>query len=181
MTPNEAAMEEFYDQMREELYLEEEDQIIADFTADRLQSFYLKNPQVMRPAVDAIQEGKKLQAGEHYSAALIFFISAVEILLKTTLLKPVIYGLIHNEALAEVVVKNFLSQSGFVRYENLMSKIFQELSNVNLSSVKRETSNDSLMIECKKTQDMRNRIIHQGLIIGSEDAELSRLVICCSI
>lgn len=176
MTPSDAAWEEFYDKMSEELYPEHKDQAIDEFTTDRLQSFYLKNPKVMRPAVEAIREGKELQAGEHYSAALIFFVSAIEILFKTTLLKPVIYGLIHNEELAEVVVKNFLNQSGFARYENLMSKIFQGLSNVNLSVVKRESSDKTLMIECKDFQNVRNGIIHQGLKIGSEDAELSRLV-----
>jgi len=176
MTPSEAAWEEFYDKMSEELYSEHKDQAIDEFTMERLQSFYLKNPKVMRSAVEAIQEGKELQTGEHFSAACIFFVSAIEILFKTTLLKPVIYGLIHNEELAEVVVKNVLNQSGFTRYENLMSKIFLELSNIDLSGVKRASSDNSLMIECKEFQNMRNRIIHQGFKIGSEDAELSRLV-----
>ncbi len=47
----------------------------------------------MRPAVDAIQQGKQLQANKYRSAAQVFFMSAVEILLKATLLRPVICGL----------------------------------------------------------------------------------------
>jgi len=170
ITPNEAALEEFYDQISEELYPEHKDRAITEFTTDRLQSFYLENQKVMRPAVDAIQEGRKLQKGQHYSAALVFFVSAIEILLKTTLLKPVIYGLIHNEALAEIIVKSFLNQSGFKRYEKLMSKIFQELA------VTWYRSPGELVAFARLDQDKRNKIIHQGLKYGPAEAELSRLV-----
>ena len=117
MTPSDAAWEEFYDKMSEELYQEHKDQAINEFTEEQLQSFYLENQNLMRPAVDAIQEGKKLQEDQYFSAALVFFVSAIEILLKTTLLKPVIYGLIHNEVLAEVIAENFLKQSGLDRYK----------------------------------------------------------------
>lgn len=87
---SEAGWNELYNQMSSELYPEHKDQAITEFTKDRLQSYYLKNPNVMRPAVDAIQHGKKLQKDGYNSAALIFFVSAVEILLKATLLKPIV-------------------------------------------------------------------------------------------
>lgn len=172
-----AAWDEFYDKISEELYPEHKDQAITEFTKERLQSFYLKNPKVMRPAVDAIQEGKRLQENGHHSASLVFFVSAIEILLKATLLKPVIYGLVHNEALAEIIVKNTLGQSGFSRYEGLLSKIFQEHAGVKLSSVNRESSIKPLLTECKEMQDMRNKIIHQGSQCSTDEAELSKLVV----
>ena len=176
MTPSDAAWEEFYDKMSEELYQEHKDQAINEFTEEQLQSFYLENQNLMRPAVDAIQEGKKLQEDQYFSAALVFFVSAIEILLKTTLLKPVIYGLIHNEVLAEVIAENFLKQSGLDRYKKLMSKIFQEVANVDLSHVKRESSDKLLIVECDEIQKIRNRIIHQGFKCLPDDAELSNLV-----
>ena len=71
--PSDAAWDEFYDRMSEELYPDHKDQAIAEFTEERLQSFYLRQPNVMRPAVDAIQEGKRLQKNGHHSAALVFF------------------------------------------------------------------------------------------------------------
>lgn len=171
-----AAWDDLYDKISEELYPEHKDQAITEFTKDRLQSFYLKNPKVMRPAVDAIQEGNSLQENGHNSAALVFFVSAVEILLKATLLRPVIYGLVHNEALAEIIVKNALGQTGFRRYEGLLSKIFQEHAGMELSSVNRKSSSKSLLDECRDIQDIRNKIIHQGLQCSTDEAELSRLV-----
>ncbi len=61
-----AAREEFYDALRRELYDEHKEEAIAEFTTGRLKSFYLQRPDVMRPAVDAIQEGNWQQTnGRH--------------------------------------------------------------------------------------------------------------------
>lgn len=48
----EAAKDEFIEEIS--------NQAISEFTNERLRSFYEQNPNVMRPAVDALQEGKKL-------------------------------------------------------------------------------------------------------------------------
>lgn len=45
-----SAMSEFMDEIS--------DQAIIEFKQDRLRSYYLDNSLVMRPAVDALQEGK---------------------------------------------------------------------------------------------------------------------------
>jgi hypothetical protein len=62
------------------------------------QSYYIDHSWVMRPAVEAIQEGGRLQANNHSSAAVVFFVSAIELLLKATLLKPVVHGLVQRRA-----------------------------------------------------------------------------------
>ena len=67
----------------------------------------------MRPAVDALQEGKRLNEAKHYAAAVVFFVTAIELLLKATVLKPVVHGLIHNEGLANILVQHTLGQAGF--------------------------------------------------------------------
>jgi len=174
--PSDAAWDEFYDRMSEELYPDHRDQAIAEFTEKRLQSYYLKNPNAMRPAVDAIQEGKKLQANGHHSAALVFFVTAIEVLLKATLLKPIVSGLIHNEALSEIIVKNALGQSGFSRYESLLSKIFQELAGVDLPAISRDGSSTPILRECSTIQEKRNKIVHQGGRCTDTEAEISRTV-----
>jgi len=56
-TPEEYAMEGFYDQISRELYPDHKEQAIEEFTEEKLKSYYQKNSKVMRPAVDAIQEG----------------------------------------------------------------------------------------------------------------------------
>jgi len=44
-----AALDEMYYRIGQELYADQQAQAIEEFTADRLRSFYLMNPEVMRP------------------------------------------------------------------------------------------------------------------------------------
>src|SRR5689334_2194881 len=105
------ARDAMYDEISRELYPDHKAQAITEFTTARLQSYYTANPVVMRPAVESIQEGRRLQANGHSSAAIVFFVTAIELLLKATLLKPVVHGLVHSEGLAEVIVAQALGQS----------------------------------------------------------------------
>jgi hypothetical protein len=131
---------------------------------------------MMRPAVDSLQEGRKLQTDGHSSAAVVFFVSAIELLLKATLLKPVVHGLIHSEGLAEVIVQQALGQAGFDRYRKLLAKLFSELAGLDIATVSRDGQSASLLAECEGQQTLRNIIIHQGGNATLEQAETARLV-----
>ena len=175
-TPEEYAMEEFYDQISKELYPEHKEQAIEEFTDEKLKSYYLKNPAVMRPAVNAIQEGNWQLENTKYSSSLIFYVTAIELLLKATLLRPVLYGLIHNEGLAEIMVKHILGQTGVARYENLLAQLFNNLTGIEVKEITRENENKKLLVECKELQTIRNNIIHQGVSCTKKDAAKGKLV-----
>lgn len=170
------ARDVMYDEISRELYADHKTQAIVEFTTQRLRSYYAAHPRVMRPAVDAIQEGKRLQANNHNSAALIFFVTAIELLLKATLLKPVVHGLVHSEGLAEVIVKHALGQPGFDRYSKLLAKLFIELADLDINTVTRAGARDSLLTECTAQQSLRNKIIHQGATANPDQAEMARTV-----
>ena len=174
--PHDEARDAMYDAIADELYPDHKAQAITEFTSERLQSYYVAHPKVMRPAVDAIQEGRKLQANGHSSAAVVFFVTAIELLLKATLLKPVVHGLVHNEALAEVIVQQALGQPGFDRYSKLLAKLFVELVGLDITTVLRTGAPETLLAECTKQQALRNTIIHQGVSVAAEQAELARQV-----
>ena len=160
--PLDAARDEMYDQISRELYPEHKAQAIGEYTAERLRSFYIANPGVMRPAVDAIQEGKRLAESGYNSAAVVFFVTAVEILLKATLLKPVVHGLVHSEGLANIIVEQALGQPGFDRYSNLLAQLFSELAGMDIRAITRKETNEKLLAECTALQKLRNQVIHQG-------------------
>lgn len=169
---HDAAMDEFYEQISRELYPEHKQQAIEEFTAGRLRSFYVQNPNVMRPAVEAIQEAKILLGAARYSAALVFAASAFELLLKATLLRPVVYGLVHHDALAELVVQRVVGkQTDIERYEGLLARLFDELAEIDLSGVCREGEPTPLMKEAKLLQGLRDRILHRGVQCSREEAE----------
>ena len=171
-----AAIDEFYDQISKELYPVHKEQAIEEFTQEKLKSYYLKNPAVMRPAVEAIQEGNWQLEQKRYSPALVFYVTAIELLLKATLLRPVLYGLIQNEGLAEIMIKHILGQTGVERYENLLAQLFDNLADIDVKQISREGIKTKLFVECRELQKVRNNIIHQGPSCTDKDAERGKLV-----
>ena len=163
---HDAARDEFYDEVRREA--------IKDFTSERLQSYYDKHPDVMRPAVLAISEGRWQREQAHFEAAVVFFTSAVEMLLKATLLRPVIYGLVHSEALAEAIVQRAMSDLSLDRYTDLLAELFLVLAKVDVKAVRRsESSPKTLLNDCKDLQNIRNGIVHRGEKATAEQAKFA--------
>lgn len=169
-----AALDEMYERIGEELYPEHKAQAIGEFTAERLRSFYLKNPEVMRPALLAFKEAKALHEANHHSAALVFFVTSIELFLKATLLKPVVYGLVHNDGLADVIVQYALGQSGFDRYKNLLARFFTDIAKIDLNEIRRDGASKALLDEALEIQQVRNKIIHQGAVCTESDSCLAR-------
>ena len=174
--PQDYAWEEFYDQIRKDMYPEHKEQAIEEFTEDRLKSYYQQNPDVMRPAVEAILEGKWQLEHKRYPPALVFHVTAIELLLKATLLRPVLYGLIHNEGLAEIMTNNILGQTSVERYEDLLAQLFDNLANINVKQITREGAKDTIFVECRELQRIRNFIIHRGDFCTETEAEKGKLV-----
>ena len=155
----------FYEQQaaQEEFIEEISRQAIYEFTNERLQSLYVKNPDVMVKAIDLYKKGKALQEIKYYSAAVVFFMSAIENFLKLTLIKPVVYGLVHHETLAGIIVEQTMrQQSNFDSYRDLLKKLFSTLTNENTNEIYREGASKNLLKECEDLQKLRNTIIHQG-------------------
>lgn len=173
---SDATRDEMYERLSQELYQQHRDQAISEFTSERLRSYYVANTGVMRPAVDAISEGKRLLHGGHNAAALVFFVTAIEVLLKATLLKPVVHGLVHNEGLANIIVEQALGQTGFARYSGLLAKLFTELLDMDVTSIKIAGAPSGLLDECTALQRERNAIVHQGASAAEERARRGRRV-----
>lgn len=170
---HDAAIDEMYERISDELYPEHRDQAVSEFTAERLRSYYLDNPMVMRPAVDTLQEVKRLRANGHSSAVVVFCATAIELFLKATVLQPIVYGLVHSPALADVIVRYAVGQTGFDRYRELLSRMFEELANVDLAKVSRTGAKVALIDECREIQALRNDVIHKGRDCSPDGAERS--------
>lgn len=175
---HDAAMDEMYERIGEELYPGHKHQAVSEFTAERLCSFYAAHPMVMRPAVEALHEARRLQGHAHFAATVVFCATAIELFLKATLLKPVVHGLVHNIGLADIIVQHAVGQAGFDRYLGLLSQLFRELADLDLATVRRDGANDALITESKAVQEQRNRIIHQG---SPSDAEYAAQALAVAI
>lgn len=168
--PSDVAWDDAYEHMSRELYPQHKEQAIAEFTRERLRSYYLSHKDLLVPATRMFEESKALLEAGHPAAAFIFAASATELFLKAALLRPVVYGLVHSEAFAELVVTATLSQTGFKRYDQLLAKLFLELADLDLKSLKRPSGVKPLLEEASEVQDLRNTVVHRGQDVPEERA-----------
>ena len=170
-TPDEAA----YDEYMAELYEEHKKEAIEEFTYERLQSYYINNKLMAQPAFLALSEARSL-IESNKSAALIFSAIAMEVGLKTTLLKPIVHGLVHTESVAALITDLTISHSGMDRYRKLLFQVLRDHGGIDLSNYKRTESNKTLWEEINTVQKKRNLIMHRAVKAEVEDADLALAV-----
>jgi len=175
-SPEDSAWDEAYERMSEELYPEHRAQAIGEFSHERLRSFYVKEPDILVPAARNFKVAKALLESKQWAGALVFAASATELFLKGALLRPVVYGLVHSDAVAELVVKAALSQTGFVRYEKLLVGLFQEVAGLDIRTLTRSGTATPLLTEASVIQQARNGVVHQGDDVNQEQAEMALAV-----
>ena len=171
---NDAALDEFYDRISEELYPEHREQAIDEFVSEKMQSFYLNNPYLLTVPQECYNHAVTLIEVSPRSA-LIMFATSIELFLKSALLKPVLYGMIHNENLAGAIVDATTNQSGFGRYNKLLTSLCYNAANIDLKKVV-SSNNKPILGEAEEIQNIRNRVIHQGYIATTKEAESARLL-----
>ena len=146
--------------MSEELYPEHKEQAIFEFIEERMQSYYLKNPKIIRPAIDSFHHANEL-IDISPQCALVMYTTTIELCLKSILLKPVLYGMIHNENIANTIVDATAGQSGFSRYNKLLSALCLYAADIDLSKIN-GMENKPILQEANDVQATRNRVVHQG-------------------
>lgn len=171
MEPWEAEQEEAYAR----LYNEHYEEAIKEFTTDRLQSYYLKHPDMAKTAIGMMEEASALSQ-KHPNAALLFATSAVEITIKRLLVKPIVNGLVHNEAVADVIMAITPVQTGSDGFKNLLFGVLKKVADVDLSTYKRAGSNRTLWDEWKQLQKERNDLIHDGVQPSGDTLRVFELV-----
>ena len=170
---HDAAMDEAYERLSEELYPGHKAQAIIEFTYERLRSYYLAHKELLVPAARTYKTAESLLAANQPTAALVFAASAVELFLKGCLLRPVVAGLVHSESVANLVVESALSQTGFKRYEKLLAGLFKELTQLEIAELRRPGASKALLEEASGLQDRRNAVVHRGEEVAVEEAKVA--------
>lgn len=157
-----AAMEDFYEEVSR--------QAISEFTSERLRSYYLQNPDLAVPGKRTFVQARHLYRAGQLGPALVCGVTVIEVFFKIGFLRPVLYGLVHSEPLAEAVVGAALSQPGYQRYLPLLQALHLELVGKELKSFSRKGSNKNILVEADEAQKCRNLVIHQGYEPTDEQA-----------
>lgn len=150
---------------RDELY----GQVVEQFATERLQAYYIDNPNIAEPGLSALDEARALLAA-HCSAALVFGVAATEVGLKATLLKPILHGLVHEEPLGALIAELIPDQRND-KFRNLLFGILNEFAGIDLRSFKRAGHAQTLWEEIASVQGLRNAVVHRGEQVAGAEAE----------
>lgn len=168
MTPHDAWQEEAYDRMVDEILESHRDEIIDELAAERMASYYQNNPNLTEAAESALVEARSLLKSSP-TASLVFSRSATEIALRDVLLKPLAYGMVHDEKAGSLLVELVIRNRQFT--ELLFGVL--EYYGVDLKSFTREGASDNIWAEIGEIAKTRNRILHRGEKASDEQANRS--------
>jgi hypothetical protein len=170
-TPDEIAREEWLSELVDQVSKEAVDQ----FAFDRLRSYYLGHPDVAVNAIATFREAERLQELSP-TAALVLYTTSIELGLKIALLKPVVYGLVHNESVAELVSDLAVKQNGIDRFKPILASILAEYGEIDFNVFTVEGHTKTIWEEITHLQSSRNSVVHRGETASAEDAGLARTV-----
>ena len=174
-----ALYQEFVDDpyTHQHFYAELYDEIVQGFRQARLCSYYKNEPMVAESAFAALEDAKRLLL-QNETAAFLFAVIAAEVTLKSTLLTPIIHGLVHADSAAALITKLAIS----AKDENFFKTLLDLLAihgGVDPRTHKREGSPETLWQELKRVQVKRNRVVHSADRASVEEAELAIAVATC--
>ncbi|HEY6420005.1 MAG TPA: hypothetical protein VIX59_13460 [Candidatus Binataceae bacterium] len=169
---HDAERDRFFDEVSKELYPEHRDQAIDEFATECLQRFYLADPNVLVGPLSLLEESRNLIAN-HSAAALVFASAAIETLVKSALLKPLVCGVVNNESIALVLASSLLDRvTSFENLKKLLFSVIAEHAAIDMRSFKRGDSSTELWQEILSVQRLRNAVVHRGEFPSEADARM---------
>jgi hypothetical protein len=149
------------DAFYEALYDEHAERAREEFKWDRLRSYYVANPALVVPAWETLEESRRVR-NTSPRAALVLATTSSEIVISQGILRPMVFGLVHNESVANVVADTVLAHRGINRFKELLIAIASELAGVDLTAYKRTGATRPLWSELELNQRTRNGVVHLG-------------------
>lgn len=115
---DEAAEGEYYQRLYEEIGPEwavnhdlvESKEAVGAFKNERLCSYFLKYPDVAERATESIRDARSI-LGTQPDHALILGVTAIELILRDVFLKPIVFGSVLDEPIAEFVANTTVKKA----------------------------------------------------------------------
>ncbi len=164
-------MPELYEEFAHDVLSGKDDlynEVISQFRSERLQSFYVANPNIAGPPLRALNEARSL-SGSHYSASFLLASIAIEVGLKATLLKPILHGLVGDDSVA-VLITGMVPDQHNDSFKKVLFGILKEVGGLDLMTFKRLGRDKTLWEEIGDVRKGRNRLVHRAEPVTSSDA-----------
>jgi hypothetical protein len=172
-------MDSYEDMARDEWYsnlaADISEQAIDQFALERLRSYYLSNIKLAQNTFEIYKEAKHVIEYSP-SAALVLATATIEVGLKVTLLKPIVYGMVHNESVADLVSDIVVKNAGYDRFKPLISKIVKEYGGIDLNSFSLAGRSSLIWHDIETLVSLRNSIVHRAERASKGDSILALLV-----
>ena len=168
MTYEDAWQEEAYDQMVRDILESHQEDIIDEFVAERMASYYRNNPDLAEATENTFFEAKSL-LNVSATASLVFSRSAIELALRDVILKPIAFGMVHDENTGSLMVELAVGNQQFTK---LLFSVLQDYG-VDLKNIARNNGSNNLWAEIQEIAKIRNQILHRGKTASKEQAEQS--------
>jgi len=157
----------------QELFEENYDEATRQFTEQRLKSYYLAHPQIAIAAVSAVEYAKQLFPSFE-AASLVFAATSIELTWKSAVLKPLVFGVVHVEALAESIADRSIPKTGgLTQLGGFLSVVLKETASIDFATYKRSGSNELLRTEINRIAQDRNEVLHLAKRLDAEAAKLA--------
>lgn len=163
-----------FDQISEEVYPEHKAQAIEEFIKERMQSYFLKHPEILQRPDDCFHHAGQLKE-KSPRCALVMYATTTELFLKSVILKPTLYGMLHNEKVAEDIVESVTKQGGLSRYKSLLDGLCFQVAGIQLNKISGVDSKP-ILDEVDDIHRIRNKVLHGGEDVGPEDVEKARKI-----
>lgn len=171
-----AEVDALFDQISEEVYPEHKVQAIEEFVKERMQSYFLRYPEILQRPVDCLHHAGQLKERSS-RCSLVMYATATELFLKLVILKPTLYGMFHNEKVAEGIVENVANRGGLSRYESLLGELCLQVAGIQPNEIS-GVDNKPILREVDAIHGIRNRVLHRGEDVAPEKAEKAREITC---
>lgn len=166
---SDAARDAFYDEVYEQVSKE----AVENFTAERFRSFYDRETAIAEKPYCSLVQARALILTTHHTAAFLHAAIASEVMLRGVVLKPIIYGFIHSDSIAPLIVELAFGSTGLERIKKLLAKIFQDVSAIDLMAYRRPGSAKALWEEIVQIQKRRDLIVHRAEVASKDEAEMA--------
>jgi hypothetical protein len=175
ITPEEAAYEEYMDDLHREWEQEYADEYrkegAQNFINQRLASYFVKHPGIEALAEKRCSDARAL-LDINYDACTVLAYSATEVGFKNLLLKPIIYGFVNSDHLADLVSTAAIStnreQKGLHAFVNVL---FTNMIMVDIESVSLTGQRTSLWKHIEACRVKRNSVMHRVESVQRADGE----------
>jgi len=161
-----AMQEEWFAQM----YAEHAEQALSEFRGERLRSYYATHPDIAESAVVALDDARTLRPVS-LAASLIRATTATELGIKSLLLRPIVFGLVHSESLAGAITEMVMAHQALDRYRDLLIGILNEHGGVDLKTFRLIDKSCPLLEEVSQNQKVRNDAVHKGSIPSQQQCD----------